>query len=187
MGTFFRILFLALFVGLIGVTCYRGFENYQNYSNARSRIEKFTPVNSNFSYFNNFNPVNPSINPPIVDLTDGKLTYLSPFSPCLELTEDRNWQIYASKQNLLPGYTSRVYYDRFWHLIWVGLTARDNNPIAVPTFYGPFRLEDIPKRGFVEYILIGKDVLGSGGEILLNDTDPCGKERGKLIQVSPGI
>lgn len=184
MKGFFAPFLIIVLLCVLSFGIYFGLLNYQKFSGSRYAVESLDVVDSNFTFFNDYTPGKPTTIGPKVIFSNGTFTYLSPFSPCLTLIEDPNWQIYAGRGNLFQGYNSKIYYDRYWHAIWLALLPKDENPTALPVFYGPFLFEDVPKHGFTEYLLIGRDIMGSDGSINLTPADACATEESKLIQLT---
>lgn len=181
MHGFIKLVLLAVFLTAMGFFAYLGYLNYQKYQGTKYVVDSLPRADQSFNFFDTFTPEGPSTLKPSQDLEEGSIVYSSPFSPCLDLLEDRKWNIHASQNNLLPGYITKMYYDRFWHVVWLALLPEDENPRSLFAFYGPFLLEDIPKRSFIEYLLIGKDVFDTRGLISLGPSDPCSVENREII------
>lgn len=183
MHGFIKLIFLTIILAGLGFLAFYGYLNYQKYKNAKLVIDALPRIDQTFNALDTFQPDRPTAFLPGRTLNEGVVTYSSPFTPCLELIEDRRWLIYASQKNLLPGYTTKMYFDRFWQTVWLALLPEDENQKTLFTFYGPFLLEDLPERSFVEYILIGKDVLGDTGLISINSDEACKPKNNKIIEV----
>lgn len=63
-----------------------------------------------------------------------------------------------------------MYFDRFWRIAWLGFSQKDPTyqSEGIPTFYGPFRFNELPIRGYIEHLVIGRDVEDVGGKIYIS-------------------
>jgi len=182
-GYFSVVVIIIVFV-IISVSLYFLLLSFQRYQGASYAVGSLTEVESHFEYFDTYIPKAKTGIQPVIQLEDdGSLTYKSSLTPCITLIADRTWEIYSRKNNLFPGFVSKMFYDHFWRVSWLGLSERSTNTTQAYVFYGPFRYVDQPKRNFLEYVLIGKDVVQDGSKIeILSQKDDCYNDQ--FIQVT---
>lgn len=155
--------FILIILGvLLSFGVYYMRSDYETFSIAESKVNSLVEIESDYSYFESFTPYEPALIQPKLTLGDGKVIYTSSLAPCLTLMEDREWNIFANKNNILPGYSSMMFFDRFWRIGWLGLIERSAIESKEYVFYGPFRYSDLPSRNYIEYLLLGKDVTSEG-------------------------
>lgn len=162
-----KITFLFIFLLLVSGILYFGYKDYQKFQKSQTLVTTLQPIDSTYRALRNFTPGLPADIEPIKTIQEDAVVYISPLSPCVSLIHDRNWDIYSSQRRLFQGSDQMMLFDRFWNVAWLGLKPKRSEIIDF-RFYGPFRIDNVPERSFVEYLLLGRDITQSNGSFAIS-------------------
>lgn len=182
MKGFVGLLLLILLLVIVSFGVYYMRSDFQIYTDTEKQVNSLMEVESDYFFFTTYTPYETALVQPELSLGEnGGVVYKSAYPPCLSLTEDKQWNIFANQNDVLPAYRSTLFFDRFWRIAWLGLREKSAVESQEYVFYGPFRFSDLPKRNYLEYLLLGKDVSSTGVTIEISG----GKEDCNQVPLTP--